>query len=101
MGTLTLGATYFPGNIGLYVRGGVGAAIGRSDVDEITATLLQVPGETTEFGPALLAAVGYEWRVTDRFAVGPQVEITYAAIDGDLIGEPLVVDGSIQFNWYW
>ena len=49
----------------------------------------------------LLGATGYEWRVTDKFAVGPQVGIVYLPIDSDLIKRAAIGDVSVQFNWYW
>ena len=101
LGTIALAATYFPGNMGLYIRGGVGLGLERSSVTDSTAALLQIPEGTTCAGLGLLGATGYEWRVTDKFAIGPQVGIAYLPIESELIKDAVIGDVSVQFNWYW
>lgn len=97
----TFAATYFPGNMGFYVRGGFGFASANAKVTIDTGQTFDVSGESTDTGLGLLAATGYEWRLTDKFALGPQAELVYLGIDGDLIDNALIIDGSLQFNWYW
>jgi hypothetical protein len=100
LGTLTFAATWFPGNLGVFLRGGVGLASARTEVSTEAGGLV-ISGTNTDTGIGLLGASGYEWRVTDKFAIGPQVEVAYLGIDGDLIRDPVVLDVSVQFNWYW
>ena len=93
---VTLGATWFPGNMGWFLRGGLGFA---SAVPEIKSDGFTV--DTNDGGFGLLLATGYEWRLTDKFALGPQVELAYLGMEGDVFKNPTIIDGSLQFNWYW
>jgi hypothetical protein len=97
MGSLTFAATWWPGNVGAYIRGGLGIGRARVELDDGNTSV--TPDADT--GLALLWALGYEWRVTDKFALGPQAEVVYLGVDGDIFGNATVLDGSIQFNWYW
>jgi len=97
IGSVSLAATWWPGNVGAYIRGGVG--IGRAQVELDDGNITVKPSADT--GLALLGAVGYEWRITDKFALGPQAEIVYLGVDGEIFGNAMIIDGSIQFNWYW
>jgi len=97
MGSVSIAATWWPGNVGGYIRGGVG--IGRAGVELDDGNVSVKPD--ADIGPALLGAVGYEWRVAGKFALGPQVEVVYLGVDGDIFGNAMVLDASIQFNWYW
>lgn len=97
MGSIMLAATWWPGNVGPYLRAGAG--VGRARAELTDGILAYETG--TDTGPALLGAVGYEWRAAEAFAVGAQVEYVYLALDGDVFGDTTVLDGSIQFNWYW
>lgn len=54
-----------------------------------------------ETGFALAAAAGYEWRLTKKFALGPQVEFNYLNIGGDLVDTANFFDATLGFNWYW
>jgi outer membrane autotransporter protein len=101
LSAVTFGVTYFPGNMGFFVRGGLGFASADATVALETGGVFDVSGESVDTGLGILAATGYEWRLTDKFALGPQVELVYLAIDGDLVENAVVVDGSLQFNWYW
>jgi hypothetical protein len=97
MGSITLGATWWPGNVGPYVRAGIG--MGRGKIELTNGILVANSGSDT--GPALLGAAGYEWRAAGAFAVGAQVEYVYLGLDGDAFQSAAVLDGSIQFSWYW
>jgi hypothetical protein len=46
-----------------------------------------------------LAAGGYEWRLTRKFALAPQVEFSYQKYD--TLGSSNIVSGTVNFNWYW
>jgi opacity protein-like surface antigen len=101
LGSISLAATWFPGNIGVYLRGGVGVSWARWEIKQALFTQLSATLEATDTGIGFLGATGYEWRVTEKFAIGPQVEIAWYAIQGDFIKEPFIVEVSIQSNWYW
>ncbi|MDH3197212.1 MAG: autotransporter outer membrane beta-barrel domain-containing protein [Candidatus Krumholzibacteria bacterium] len=101
LSAVTFAATFFPGNMGFYLRGGLGFATANATFSLGSAGGLSVKAESTDTGLGLVAATGYEWRLTDKFAMGPQVELVFLGIDGDLIDNALFVDGSLQFNWYW
>lgn len=98
----TFSATWFPRNLGWFLRGGIGFARARAEVTiEGTGGFDVFSAESTDSGFAVLGATGYEWRFTRKFAMGPQVEVFYLAMDGDLVENVFVVDGALQFNWYW
>lgn len=97
----TFAATWFPGNVGFFVKGGVGAATAKGEVDIDIPGLEFLSFDEVDEGLALLAATGYEWRLTDKFALGPQVEVVFLAIDGDVVKDVVFIDGAMQFNWYW
>lgn len=98
----TFAATYFPGNKGAFIRGGIGFASAKTELKSDLGSGASVtfdPG--TDTGVALLAATGYEWRLTRKFALAPQVQLVYLGISGDVIDGVLGIDGTLQFNWYW
>jgi hypothetical protein len=93
----TFGLTYFPGNMGLYLKGGLGFGQGTGEIDLGGGFNLA----QSDPGFALLGAFGYEWRLTDKFALGPQVEAFYIKPDGEVFDNATVVDATVQLNWYW
>ncbi len=93
----TFGVTWYPSaENGFYTRAGIGFGQVRADAEAGVAAL-----SYEESGIAILAALGYEWRLTGKFAMGPQVEFVGLGIDGDLIDSAKWVDGTLQFAWYW
>lgn len=92
--TAAAAATWFPGNVGAFVRGGVG--VGTASVEQETGGF-RVTYDETGFG--VLAGAGYEWRLTPKFALGPHVEFSW--MDLDSIGSADMVGGALDFNWYW
>jgi hypothetical protein len=92
----TFAVTYFPQNMGLYLRGGLGFSDGIVEVSGGGSSINQ-----TETGLGLLGAVGYEWRLTQKFALGPQVEWAYLGIDSDAIKSADFVAFNAQATWYW
>jgi hypothetical protein len=95
--TATFAATLFPGNMGLFIRGGVGFSTADVEIDLGSG----FAGSKSESGVAVLVAGGYEFRLTDKFALGPQTEFIYLGINGDLVDTAYIVSGSLQLNWYW
>lgn len=97
LGTLAAAVTYYPGESGLFLRGSIGFASASYEVD-LGGGLTQ---SETENGLGLGAAFGYEWRLTQKFALGPQVEFVYLNIGGDFIDTANFFDATLGFNWYW
>lgn len=91
----SLAVTWWPGNRGLYVRGGAGIATSRV---EVVTTGAQ---RQDKAGVGVLLAMGYEWRVTENMAIGPQAEYVYMNIDGDLTKNANYVSFSLQLTGYW
>ena len=90
----TAALTYYPPGTGLFLRGGVG--VGMANVEVKT---MGVKVSDDESGFAFLLAGGYEWRLSKKFALAPQVEYSYQ--DLDTLGSSNMVGGSLGFNWYW
>jgi hypothetical protein len=84
---------FYPGAMGLVLRAGVG--VGSMDfeypVGSTTATV-------SEDGLGLSAGAGYEFRVTRRFALGPQVDITWSHLDHYDTDH---INGCLAFTWYF
>lgn len=92
----TFAVTVFPGNMGLYLRGGLGFATAREQLEGGGNTVSQ-----TENGLGLLGAVGYEWRLTQKFALGPQAQWAYLNIGDQGINNVDFVSLTAQATWYW
>ena len=96
-GTVTTFAlTYWPGNMGLYMRGGMGVATGTAEFTQGSASVSE-----TEVGLGGLAALGYEWRLTEKFALGPQFQYAFLNIEGDGTESVDFVSLTAQMTWYW
>jgi hypothetical protein len=108
--TLTVAAvscTWYPGAGGFFVRGGLG---GGTLGQEIEAGGLTIEYDETGFG--LHGAVGYEWRVTRTFAIGPQLDLAWMNIGeidvqddaGNLVTADVTFNYaivSVLANWYF
>lgn len=92
----TLAATFYPGADGFFIRLGAGLAYGRVDVDG-SGAVEEPDGET---GVAVLLAPGYEFRVTDHFALGAQGDLVYLGLSAP-VENPFGYGLNVQFNWYW
>lgn len=98
--TTTFTGTWYPKGGGYFLRGGVGFAAAKLEV--IFPSGPFDSAQHTDAGVGLVAASGYEWRLTDKLAVGPQVELVFLGIHGgELVDNVLVVDGGLEFTWYW
>ncbi len=60
-----------------------------------------MPQSKDKHGIGLAAAVGYEWRLTRKFAMGPQVDFTYLNIGDDIVDTANFFDITLGFNRYW
>lgn len=93
--THTAALTYFPGNTGLLLRGGVGLGAVNVELDSGNTNT-----ESSETGFGFLLAAGYEWRLSRKFALGPHVEFDYQSY-GEDVGWSDQISGVLDFNWYW
>ena len=101
-----LAATWYPGEGGFFLRGGIGVGTYTE-----TAELGNLEAEVSDSGLGLLLALGYEWRLGTRFALGPQLDFGYVNLGEvdvvDLDGNQGTADLSFDyailtlvFNWY-
>lgn len=97
----TPAVTYFPANIGLFVRGGIGVGQGRLTVTPVPSLGSAASDQTTDSGLALLAAAGYERQVTPHLALGAAAHIVYVALDQAPFDNVTAYALTAQFNWYW
>ena len=98
LSTVALAVTYYPvADQGFFLRGGMGLASSSVEIEESNG--FKLSKDETGFG--LVGAMGYEWRLTGKFALGPQVEFVYLNIGGDLVDTANFFDVTLGFNWYW
>jgi len=97
LSTITFDVTYYPDDLGFFLRAGIGFATSSVEVD-FGGGLTQTNDDT---GFGLTAAMGYEWRLTGKFALGPQVEFAYLNVGGDVVDTANFFDATLGFNWYW
>ncbi len=88
-------ATYYPGDMGLYVKGGVGFA--RVSAEAVAGNLAVT---TTADGWGMMGAAGYEWRLTRKFALGPEVQLAYLDV-GEGVDTADWFAALLAANWYW
>ncbi|HEU4929723.1 MAG TPA: hypothetical protein VFU38_07820 [Candidatus Krumholzibacteria bacterium] len=95
-------ATYFPGDTGFYLRGGLGWGQGRVEVTPPPSVVdFPIHGEKSAGGLSLLGAMGYELGVTPRLALGGAIHAVYLAIDDDRFQQVFGYGITGQMNWYW
>jgi hypothetical protein len=92
----TFALTYFPGNMGFFVRGGLGFSAARTELRSGSSSV-----DHTENGLGFLGAVGYEWRLTEKFALGPQAQWAYLNIEDQVLDSVDFVSLTAQATWYW
>jgi hypothetical protein len=90
--------TWYPANMGLYLRAGVGIA---SAEVELAQDNLKVTADAA--GLSLLGAIGYEFRLTRKLALGPQFEYSFQNLDDEDLGIKSTNFFSITvgLDWYW
>jgi opacity protein-like surface antigen len=87
-------ATFYPGGGGFFVRGGVGSGRVEFTVDSGS---FQLTASDTGFG--FLLGAGYEWRLSRKFALGPEINYAYANIDDDFSLN--YINTTVGLNWYF
>jgi len=91
--------TYFPGNAGFMLRGGLGLALVSADAEETAFT--PAASFSPDPGLAVLAAVGYEFRLTEKFALGADFDMLYLDVSDASLDRAYVYGLNLQLNWYW
>jgi hypothetical protein len=88
-----LGISYFPNSGGFFMRAGIGSGA-------ITAKNREgdVTTQVDEDGVGFLGALGYEWRLTRTFALGPQVDFGYLDVGEGVSANYFNITAG--FNWY-
>jgi outer membrane protein with beta-barrel domain len=86
--------TYYPGAGGFFVRGGVGVGNTEYSVENGNVTVT-----ASDDGLGLLGAMGYEWRLTRRFALGPQVDFGWMDVGNDVKAN--YFNFTVGANWYF
>lgn len=88
-----LGFTYYPNAAGFFLRGGIGFGSISAESDEGNFTV-----RYEDNGIGILGGLGYEWRLTRRFALGPQVDFGYTDVGEGVSAN--YVNFTAGFNWY-
>jgi hypothetical protein len=96
----TLGATYFPWNGGAFVKGGIGFATASFEDIGYLPGIGNSKLEVDQSGLGFIAAAGYEWRLTDKFAIGPEIELVYLRV-GDSFNDADYISATLMMDWYW
>jgi len=71
--------TFYPGSQGFYLRGGIGVGTAKWEAQDGGVTY-----SVSDNGFGVLGAMGYEFRLARKFALGPQVDFNYAKVNDDL-----------------
>jgi hypothetical protein len=49
----------------------------------------------------MIGAMGYEMRVTSRFALGAEGDVVYLGVSGEAIDTVFGYGIAVELNWYW
>jgi len=106
----TAGITYYPRNFGFYVRAGAGFGVVTNDRVVLLPKVAPPDGRRglegresvadNRRGVGFLGAVGYEFRLTRRFALAPQANWIFVGVGPDRIHTRAKCFAT-QLNWYW
>lgn len=112
--SVSLTGTWYPGGgsqttlSGFYARGGVGfawAGLAFVDVDRIPPEHVPLDQEhgdrTDETGLALNGQLGYEFRLSNRFAAGLGVGVNYVSIGKEIYDSAYYFPVTLTGLWYW
>lgn len=98
---IAIAATYFPGNTGFFLRGGVGVGGGKADVTPPPSVDFPVSGTWTATGMSILGAMGYEVGLTPHMSLGGEIDAVYVGIDTTPFSNVFGYGLTAQLNWYW
>jgi len=86
--------TYYPGAGGFFVRGGVGVGTMEFKTESGGVTF-----SASDDGFGFLLGTGYEWRLSQKFALGPEIDYSYAKVSDDISLN--FVNFTAGLNWYF
>lgn len=86
--------TYYPGATGFFVRGGVGVGTVDYSLKSGGVTL-----SSSDNGFGFLGAMGYEWRLGKKFALGPEFDYAHAKVNDNLSMN--YFNFTMGLNWYF
>jgi len=86
--------TYYPGGGGFFVRGGIG--VGSIEYKVVSGSVTLTASDN---GFGFLLGTGYEWRLTRKFALGPEIDYGYGKIQDDVSLNYL--NATVGLNWYF
>jgi hypothetical protein len=86
--------TYYPGSQGFYVRGAIGAGTAKWEAESGGVTY-----SVSDTGFGAHGGMGYEFRLARKFALGPQVDFSYAKVNDDLSVN--YWNFTVGGNWYF
>ncbi len=89
------GVTYYPGNNGFFVKGAIGVGTVDAEADIGIATV-----STSDSGFGLITALGWEARLTRKFALGIEGIGSFLNVSDNLDGTSFI-GANLIFNWYW
>jgi len=95
--TFSVGAatlTYYPGAKGFFVRGGLGGGSMEFETQQGGVTF-----SASDNGFGFLLGTGYEWRLARKFALGPEIDYSYAKVNDDISLN--YVNFTVGLNWYF
>jgi outer membrane protein with beta-barrel domain len=86
--------TYFPGATGFFLRGGIGVGTVDYSFDQGGITY-----SSSDDGFGFLVGTGYEWRLSRKFALGPQFDYSHAKVNDNLSMN--YFNFTVGANWYF
>jgi len=89
-----LGFTFWPGGKGFLIRGviGSGSVSYSTESGGVTTT-------KSDSGLGLSGGIGYDIRLTKKFAIGPQIDYSWADVNDNLSVD--FVNFTVGANWYF
>lgn len=97
MTSMAFAATYYPGDIGFLLRGGFGLGTSGTSMGQGNGWVLSKGNA----GLSLIAAAGYEWRLTKKFALVPEVDLAHFQIGKGLVERATIMGATLGLGWYW
>ena len=86
--------TFYPGGTGFLVRGGIG--VGSVDYSSESGG---VTLSASDDGFGFFVGTGYEWRLGEKFALGPQFDYAHASVNDNLSMN--YFNFTLGLNWYF
>lgn len=85
--------TFYPSGEGFFIRGGVGSGTISAELRDSGASV-----SVSDSGLGLLGALGYEWRLTRKFALGPELDFGWMDVGDEVTANYFNLTAAL--NWY-